>query len=138
MIVPRRSWPQSLTILPSYSRYVALKFVVAELIGRNNEVKIHRHLASRSGAHPGSDRILAPLDRFQVQGPNGEHDVLVFPVLGPQLQDVYGYDPTVIHRAIKTIVHQVALGISFLHDCGVVYAGLSTVLSTGQRLTGVV
>ena len=31
-----------------YYRYVALKITVAELIGRNNEIKIHRHLALQS------------------------------------------------------------------------------------------
>ena len=112
--------------------------MVAELTGRNNEIKIHHHLASQSGAHPGSHRVLAPLDHFQVQGPNGEHDVLVLPVLGPHLMDMFEEDPSIIHRATKSLAHQLALGISFLHGCGVVHAGLSTVLSTGRQLTGVV
>ena len=118
-----RSRPRPLTIHPSCSRYVALKFVIAELTGRNNEIKIHNHLASRSGAHPGFGRILAPLHHFRVQGPNGEHDVLVLQVLGPHIEDMFSYKPDVLRRAIKSLVQQVALGISFLHDCGVVHAG---------------
>jgi len=130
--------PKPLTNTPSYSRYVALKFIVAELTGRNNEFRIYRHLASRSGTHPGSDRVLSPLDHFKVQGPNGEHDVLAFQVVGPHLEDILSTDSSVIRRAIKPLAYQIALGISFLHDCGVVHAGQSTLLPTGQELTRVV
>jgi serine/threonine-protein kinase SRPK3 len=96
---------------------------VAELTGRNREIKIYRHLASQSGMHPGSDRILVPLDHFKVQGPNGEHDVLVLQVTGPNLEAMFDDEPTVIQQAIRSLMHQVALGVSFLHDCGVIHAG---------------
>ena len=136
--VPHRIRSQPLTIPPSYSRYVALKFMVAELTGRNNEVKIYNHLASRSGTHPGSDRVLAPLDHFKVQGPNGEHDVLAFQVVGPHLEDMLNADSPAVRRAIKSIAYQIALGISFLHDCGVVHGGQSTLPSISQQFTGVI
>lgn len=102
---------------------------MADLTGRHNEIKIHRHLALRSGTHPGSDRVLALLDHFKIQGPNGEHDVLVSQVVGPHLEDIFE-ESTVIPKQIKSLTYQVALGISFLHDCGVVHAGRSIVLST--------
>ena len=127
---PHHRRPPLLTIPPTRSRYVALKFVVAELTSRNNEIKIYRHLALRSGTHPGSDRVLALLDHFEVQGVNGEHDVLVLQVTGPHLEDIFD-EPTVIPHAIKSLAHQIALGISFLHDCGVVHSGQSIILSTG-------
>ena len=111
---------------------------MADLTGENNEVKIYRHLASRSGTHPGSDRVLSPLDHFKVHGPNGEHDVLAFQVVGHHLEDMLTTDSSVIRRAIKPLVYQIALGISFLHDCGVVHAGQSTLLPTGQELTGII
>jgi len=107
----------------SCSRYVALKFIVAELTDRNREIKIHRHLGSQSGAHPGSDRVLALLDHFKVLGANGEHDVLVLQVTGPHLEAMFDDEPTVIQQKIKPLMHQVALGVSFLHDCGVIHAG---------------
>jgi len=102
---------------------------VAELTGRNSEIKIHNHLVSQSGTHPGSDHILALLDHFKVQGVNGEHDVLISQVVGPHLEAVFNDDPTVIQQMIKSLVHQIALGTSFLHDCGVIHAGESTHLS---------
>jgi serine/threonine-protein kinase SRPK3 len=111
---------------------------VAELTGKNSEIKIHRHLASQSGIHPGSDRILALLDHFKVQGVNGEHDVLVLQVIGPQLEAMFDEEPTAVQQAIKSLVHEVALGTSFLHECGVVHAGRSAVLLIDQQLTSVI
>ena len=110
---------------------------MAELTGSNNEIKIYHHLASRSGAHPGSDHVLTLLDHFKVQGPNGEHDVLVLQVTGPPIEDIFD-ERTIFPKAIKSLAHQVALGISFLHDCGIVHSGQSIVLSTGTQLTGVI
>ena len=115
---------QSLTgVSLYYSRYVALKFAVAELTGKNNEIKIYRHLASQTGTHPGSERVLALLDDFRVQGVNGEHNVLVLQVVGPRLGAMFNEEPTVIQQSIKSLVHQVALGTSFLHHYGIVHAG---------------
>ena len=109
------------------SRYVALKFVIAELTDKNNEIKIYHHLASQSPpTHPGSGHVPTLLDHFRVHGVNGEHDVLVFQVLGPSLQAMFNDDPSVILQSIKSLTHQVALGASFLHHCGVVHGGLST------------
>ena len=111
---------------------------MAELTGRNNEIRIHRHLASRAGARPGSDHVLAPLDHLKVRGPNGEHDVLVSQVLGPHLEYMLDEEPSVFRQAIKSLARQIALGISFLHDCGVVHAGLLAVLSTSRQLIGII
>ena len=110
------------------SRYVALKFTVAGLTGKNNEIKIHRHLASQSGSHPGSEHVIALFDHFRVHGTNGEHDVLVLQVLGPHIDAMFDEEPSIVQQSIKSLVHQVALGTSFLHHCGVVHGGWSTVL----------
>ena len=108
---------------------------MAELAGKSNEIKIHRHLASKSGTHPGSDRVLALFDHFNVQGANGEHDVLVFPVIGPTLETMSENKPAVILQTLKSVMHQVALGTSFLHDRGVVHAGRKPVILTTQATT---
>ena len=95
-------------------------------------MKIYHHLASQSGKHPGSDHVLAPLDHFKVHGPNGEHDVLVLQVIGPHLGDMSDEYPSIIHQAIKPLARQIALGISFLHDSGIVHGGLSTLQPPSQ------
>ena len=96
---------------------------MAELTDKNNEIKIHRNLVSQSVTHPGSEHVLALLDHFKVQGVNGEHDVLVTQVVGPHLEAMFNEDPLVIQKSIKSLMREVALGISFLHHCGVVHAG---------------
>jgi len=110
---------------------------MAKLTGKNNEIKILHHLASRTGTHPGSDHVLTLLDHFKVKGVNGEHDVLVFPVIGPDIQTMDDKGPDMIQKSIKSLMHQVALGTSFLHDSGVVHGGKKTVpssiLATAQR-----
>ena len=120
------------------SRYVALKFVTADLTGKNNEIKIYQHLASQSpSTHPGSGHVPTLLDHFRVHGVNGEHDVLVLQVLGPDLETMFDeIEPSVVEQSIKSLTHQVALGASFLHHCGVVHGGWSTSLSSydGRKL----
>ena len=54
---------------------------------------------------------------------NGEHDVLVSQVTGPHLGAMFDDEPDIIQQAIKSLMYQVALGVSFLHDCGVIHAG---------------
>ena len=66
---------------------------MAELTGKNNEIEIYQHLASRSGAHPGSGHVLTLLDYFKVEGVNGENDVLMFPVIGPHLEAMSDEEP---------------------------------------------
>ena len=98
---------------------------MAELTGRNNELNVYRHLAAQSKQgrkHPGSEHVLVLLDHFTVCGANGEHDVLVLPVVGPHLGDMFDKKPSAVRTSIKSLVRQVALGTSFLHDHGVVHA----------------
>lgn len=87
------------------------------------------------GAHTGSSRVVALLDNFKVHGPNGEHDVLVLQLIGPRLDDMLEDDPDVIQLAVKSLAHQILLGVSFLHDCGVVHAGQSVILLIDPWLT---
>jgi hypothetical protein len=61
---------------------------------------------------------------------NGEHDVLVFQVVGPHLEAMFDEEPSVIQQSIKSLMRDVALGTSFLHHCGVIHAGRSAIFST--------
>ena len=78
-------------------------------------------------------RGLTLLDHFKVRGPNGEHDVLVLQVIGPHLGTMFNDDPAVVQRAIRSLAHQIMLGTSFLHDCGIVHGG--SVNSSASRST---
>ena len=62
-----------------------------------------------------------------MHGTNGERDVLVLQVVGPHVDAMFDEEPSIVQQSIKSLIHQVALGTSFLHHCGVVHAGQSTV-----------
>ncbi|TDL18347.1 kinase-like protein [Rickenella mellea] len=109
-------------------RYVALKFVVADLAD-SNEIRILQHICdmSRSTKHPGFDHVLGLLDHFKISGPNGNHDVLVLDVLGPspnELRDRHDDGEVFVWKHAKVISKEVSLGLDFLHKIGVMHGDL--------------
>ena len=77
-------------------------------------------------------------DSFKILGPNGEHQCLVFPVLGPSLEDMMkanALSGPVRHQ----ICQQLANAVSFLHENGVFHGGIvnSANLSKWRKLTAI-
>lgn len=73
------------------SRFVALKITVADFPADNREVRILKLLADNNVVDiEGSRYILRLLDNFQIEGPNGTHEVLVTEVLA-SLSDLKRY-----------------------------------------------
>jgi len=63
-------------------RFVALKITVADLLDSSREARILKLIAENSATDvEGSHHILGLLDNFQIEGPNGTHQVLVTEVL---------------------------------------------------------
>lgn len=111
-------------------RYVALKFVVSNSHGRDksNEIATLEHLRAAKNDHPGSEYVLGLLDHFDVSGPNGVHDVLVFEIVGPGpdcLREGNGKGETFVWQRSRLICKQITLGIAFLHERGIVHGGRS-------------
>lgn len=48
----------------------------------SNEVKVSELVRSIGAEHPGKARLRVALDTFQIQGPHGSHQCLVFAPLG--------------------------------------------------------
>lgn len=69
-------------------------------------------------------------DQFSIQGPNGNHDCLTYEVLGPSIADVLQDCHDVLKTAYFTlscarrIVHQVLLGLDYMHSVGLVHGDL--------------
>ncbi|KAJ7174538.1 kinase-like domain-containing protein [Mycena filopes] len=100
-------------------RGVALKFIVARSTQETDEVQINRYLASRPADSLGFHNFLACLDIFQVDGPNGIHDVVVTnPVI---------FLPEICENKViedlneLEILRQIFQGLAFLHEHGVVH-----------------
>ncbi|KAI9724761.1 MAG: hypothetical protein M1812_000036 [Candelaria pacifica] len=103
------------------AKYVALKIITAELKGQSSELRVLQHLATQPHSDPGLSHLLGLSDHFEVEGPNGLHDVLVLEVVGPSLKDVH---PLLTLGLIKTMVFQVISAVSCLHKSGIAHGDL--------------
>lgn len=119
------------------SRYVAVKIKKAEDSFENSELSILRFLNQRGSSDKRSTHIIALLDSFREQGPNGKHLCLVSEALGPSVATVLEWTPSYrsTDRAgnncyrfplwiCKRILKQVLLGIAYLHAHGVVHGDI--------------
>ncbi|KAJ7476971.1 kinase-like domain-containing protein, partial [Mycena galericulata] len=110
------------TVSRSVSRALALKFVIAGATDKTNEIEILRFLASLPPKGVGARNILTFLDTFQVEGPNGLHNVIV----ADAVASVFDLCK---HKMIEDlneveIIRQIFQGVAFLHTHGVVHRDL--------------
>lgn len=77
------------------------------------------------GEHPGKERLRVALDDFQIQGPSGSHQCLIFDPLGWNFANYRfafegdgGFD--LLRRSLLLIL----AGLDFLHQIGVVHTGM--------------
>lgn len=73
---------------------------------------------------PGAEYIAIPLDSFSIVGPNGSHQCIVLPVLGPCISpDLWlrlKKDPGPV---LREMAYQTALAMNFLHKHGLCHGG---------------
>jgi serine/threonine-protein kinase SRPK3 len=99
-------------------RNVALKVLSAE--ASENEVRTLKYLRSTANPH----RNICDLeDEFVIDGPNGRHQCLVMPACGPSIKKA-PLD-TLAEVALRSIIRQIADGLSHLHTSGVCHGGWS-------------
>jgi serine/threonine-protein kinase SRPK3 len=106
--------------------YFALKILIAD-VDIDNELSILQHL-NVANANRGHPNVLRLYDSFKVSGPNGNHHCLVFPVLGPSLQNLKAskaLSPPIRHH----ICQQIASAVDFLHRHGICHGGKPTTTS---------
>lgn len=109
-------------------QHVAMKIVRSDRVyseAAQDEIKLLKRIRSQTErGHAGSNYILKLLDNFYHTGPNGDHIVMVFEVLGENLLAlIKKYE----HRGIpliyvKQISKQLLLGLDYMHrKCGVIH-----------------
>ena len=107
--------------------YVAVKVMVG---GVRPEALPDLALARLDRSAPGAECIAIPLDSFSIQGPNGSHQCIVLPVLGPCVSPNLWLrmkkDPGPILRGMA---HQAAGAMRFLHKNGLCHGGRSSPLA---------
>lgn len=113
---------------------MAVKIKTAEDSIDNSEISILNHLNQQGGSDPRSTHVIALLDCFQHQGPNGKHLCIVFEVLSVNISTMLEYTPEYLIGSAfrfpkwmaKRILRQLLLGISFLHSNGVIHGDIHT------------
>ncbi len=107
------------------NRYVSLKVITARHSEPSPEVDVRKRLRRGDRHHPGRSFVLSPLNEFHISGPNGRHLCLVSELAGPSISDVktaaeHGMLPI---EAAQKITAQLALGLSYVHSCGIIHGG---------------
>lgn len=110
--------------------HVAMKIVRSDKVyteAAEDEIKLLQKLTSEQDDHMGARYTLNLLDNFIHSGPNGNHVVMTFEVLGENLLAlIKKYE----HRGIplvyvKQISKQILLGLDYMHRrCGVIHTDI--------------
>lgn len=103
------------------SSYFALKILCADVGEICFELEIFQHLRETAG--PGHPNVLPLCDSFKIFGPNGEHQCLILPVLGPSLKNRKVVEALSCSTR-QQVCRQIANAIAFLHDHGVCHGGM--------------
>ncbi|KFG79145.1 protein kinase-like protein [Metarhizium anisopliae] len=92
------------------------------------EVAISDHIKSIDAPHhPGKELLRIALENFEIEGPNGNHECLLFALLGRPLTEFRklfpgnALDSNVLRQTLLCII----MGLDFLHQVGVVHTDLS-------------
>ncbi|KAF5594324.1 CMGC kinase [Fusarium pseudoanthophilum] len=105
-------------------RYIALKVMVSDL---NSDETLDVSLAELDQSMPGAQFIASPLDVFSIEGPNGTHQCLTLPPLGPcvspRLWMRLEKDPAAI---LRKFAYQTAQALAFLHKNEICHGGKLT------------
>lgn len=110
-------------------RYVAIKISVSDPQPEQMDRQLHvmRTIATSSLRHPGASCVMKMLDRFELDGPNGNHECLVLELLGPSVSDVMDdrfVDNRLPGELAKKVARQTLLGLDYLHQHGIGHGGI--------------
>lgn len=92
----------------------------------NREVEVLKHLSAFKTKHPGSGLIRTMLDVFEVEGPKGKHQCIVFE---PLLTSVLHFQatmnpPSLTENLLKALLQQLLLTLDYLHsEAEVIHTG---------------
>lgn len=105
-----------------HSRYVALKILMATV--NPDTIPELEILSQLDRSLPGAEFIAIPLEHFTFQGPNGTHQALVLPVLGPRVSpDIWRHMKTNPNITLRRLARQVTKALDFLHKNQICHGG---------------
>ncbi|KAL6169665.1 hypothetical protein ACJQWK_04671 [Exserohilum turcicum] len=108
---------------------LALKVCITQkgTLKLNSEMAISQHLKPIEAEHPGKDLLRLVLDDFQIAGPHGMHQCLLFTPLGMSYTNFRNMFPTrtLSKQLLQESLLLILLGLDFLHQAGVVHTDIS-------------
>ena len=114
--------------LASQRRWVALKIKTAKPQLSREAENIERLAEKQSSIY-----IVQLLDSFTHRGPNGDHQCLVFELLGPSVsrllitkEDKEGYDQKFRPETVFRMSTQLLKAVKFIHSAGMCHGGESS------------
>ena len=126
------------------NRWVAIKIPTADSSSSSRECKVLQeleHYAEEQKTTLRSFHITRLLSHFVHKGPNGSHDCLVFPLLGPststlinhcffaaQHDDSGQYHDYIRPSTILRMAESLLKAVTFVHKCGFVHGGKTDLL----------
>ncbi|KAI5203990.1 protein kinase [Aureobasidium subglaciale] len=92
-----------------------------------NELAISQHIRGLEAEHPGLERIRVAIDDFEIEGPSGNHQCLVYAPLGMNYTEFRNRMPGQIlpKRLLQQSLLMILLGVDLLHQAGVVHTGVT-------------
>lgn len=102
-------------------KYVAVKVHTA---GLPSTSLVDLRLDSLDKATPGVEFLATPTDHFNITGPNGTHQCIVLPFLGPPVSPLLWPDLDEPHRILRKLCYQATLALRSLHHHGICHGGI--------------
>ena len=113
-------------------RHFTLKLHIRKKLHRqrdqpdDHEVVVSNHLKSIETNHPGQSKIRKVHDAFEITGPTGVHQCLIYKLLGMNLSEFLNLLPE--NRFAKELtqrtVQLLLIALDYMHLCDVVHTGL--------------
>lgn len=114
-------------VLGDGPRYVALKILMAEASTPDcRELRLSRLIELRLGNGLSRELFCLPLDQFEIDGPNGVHYVLVYPVRGPRVSSLPKKSSKNPGIPFTEIYSQVTRAMTLLYEHGICHGGIAT------------
>lgn len=112
-------------IMSDIPRYMAVKVIIAEGSTKDcPELRVNKLIALGFGRSSLAEHFCLPLDKFEINGPNGLHYVLVYPVLGPRVSKLLNVHNFEDHgKTLRKICLQATQAMAALHSHGICHGG---------------